>query len=177
MDFAFLQAMHPDHRYCIRVESRALKTYSPSSKEIERQWHLVDADGAILGRLASEVAVLLRGKHKATFSPYLDTGDHVVVVNAAKIVVTADKLEKKRYYRHSGYPGSIRERSLASVLERDPRDAVVMAVRGMLPKNRLGRQLIKKLHVYTGPDHGNVAQSPEPYELDDRSRRKSEDGL
>lgn len=158
------------------TRKRALKTYSPSAKDIQREWHLIDADSAILGRLASEVAVLLRGKHKASYAPHIDTGDHVVVINASKIAVTAGKVAQKRYYRHTGYPGSLRERSLAQVLEADPTEAVVAAVRGMLPKTRLGRQMIKKLHVYADAEHNNGAQAPKPYELDARARAKTEEG-
>lgn len=163
--------------YYAETRKRALKTYSPSAKDIQRDWHLIDADGAILGRLASEVAVLLRGKHKAGFTPHMDTGDHVVVVNASKIAVTSDKASKKRYYRHTGYPGSLREKSLSDVLSEDPAEAVVAAVRGMLPKNRLGRQMIKKLHVYEDSEHNNEAQAPKPFELDRRARARTEEGV
>lgn len=150
-----------------------MKTFSPSAKSIERNWHLIDADGAILGRLATEVATLLRGKHKAIYAPHIDTGDHVVVINASKVAVSAGKEEKKIYYRHSGYPGSLRERTLADQMERDPTEVIVKAVRGMLPKTRLGRQMIKKLHVYPGAEHKNGPQKPQLFELDPRARRVS----
>lgn len=159
------------------TRKRALKTYTPSAKEIQRDWHLIDADGAILGRLASEVATLLRGKHKVGFTPHMDMGDHVVVVNASKIAVTSDKLFKKRYYRHTGFPGSLREKALSDMLREDPAEAVVAAVRGMLPKNRLGRQMLKKLRVYAGSDHKNEAQAPKPFEMDRRARERTEEGL
>lgn len=146
-----------------------MKTYTPRAADIKQEWHLIDADGVVLGRLATEVATLLRGKHKPIFAPHIDTGDHVVVVNAAKIRVTADKESKKVYYRHSGYPGGLKERSLAEVMERDPTQAVISAVRGMLPKNRLARQAIKKLHVYSGAEHQNGSQNPQPYQLDPRA--------
>lgn len=138
-----------------------MKTYSPKPKEIRRAWYVVDADGAVLGRLASEVAKILRGKHKPTYAPHLDTGDHVIVVNAAKLRVTERKATGKLYYRHSGYPGGLRSESLEHLLDRDPEKVVRRAVRGMLPKTRLGRQQIKKLRVYAGPTHPHAAQLPQ----------------
>jgi len=141
------------------------KTHIPTVTEVERTWWLVDAEGQTLGRLASRVAQLLRGKHQAAFTPHLDLGDHVVVVNARKVAVTGSKLEQKMYYRHSGYPGGLREENLARVLERDPERVLREAVRGMLPRNRLGRRLLKKLKVYGGPDHPHHGQSPTPLEL------------
>src|SRR5687767_7347882 len=137
-------------------------TYSPKASEIQRSWHVVDAEGLVLGRLATEVARLLRGKHKPTFAPHLDTGDHVIIINADKIVLTSDKAEKKLVWRHSGYPGGIRSRTYADLLDKRPEQAVRNTVRGMLPKNRLGRQMIKKLKVYAGPTHPHSAQRPQP---------------
>jgi large subunit ribosomal protein L13 len=143
-----------------------VRTFSPKPADIRRAWHVVDADGLVLGRLASEVAGILRGKHKAIFAPQVDTGDHVIVVNAAKVVMTAGKAEKKVAYRHSGYPGGLRERRYSDLLEQRPTEVVREAVRGMLPKGRLGRRAIRKLKVYGGPDHPHAAQSPQPLVLD-----------
>jgi large subunit ribosomal protein L13 len=141
-------------------------TYTPKASELERAWFVIDADGLVLGRMATEAARVLRGKHKPTFSPHLDTGDHVIIVNAAKVVLTSDKAEKKQVYRHSGYPGGIRSQSYGDLLARDPADAVRRSVRGMLPKNRLGRQMLRKLKVYAGPEHPHTAQKPEPLAVD-----------
>jgi len=142
-----------------------LRTYSPKANEIERAWHLVDADGLVLGRLASEVARLLRGKHRPYFAPHVDTGDHVVVVNARGVVLTHDKAADKFAYRHSGYPGGLKQTSYADLMERSPEEVVRRAVRGMLPKNTLGRQQLSKLKVYPGPDHPHAAQDPQPLNL------------
>jgi large subunit ribosomal protein L13 len=142
-----------------------LRTYSPKPSEVVRSWHLVDAEGLVLGRLSTEVARLLRGKHKPMFAPHLDTGDHVVVVNAAKVVLTAGKAAEKLAYRHSGYPGSLRSTSYAELLATRPEEVVRRAVRGMLPKGRLGRRMASKLKVYRGPEHPHAAQSPRPLEL------------
>jgi large subunit ribosomal protein L13 len=142
-----------------------LRTYSPKANEIERAWHVVDADGLVLGRLATEVARLLRGKHRPFFAPHLDTGDHVVVINAAKVVLTAGKAEDKFAYRHSGYPGGLHKESYAHLMERAPEEVVRRAVRGMIPKNTLGRQQLAKLKVYAGPDHPHAAQDPQPLDL------------
>jgi large subunit ribosomal protein L13 len=142
-----------------------MKTYIPKPEETSREWLLVDAEDKILGRLATEIATRLRGKHKPEFTPHLDTGDFVVVVNAEKIAVTGGKQDKKFYYRHTGYPGGIRSTSLRNMLEKKPEEVIFHAVRGMLPKNRLGRKLIKKLKVYAGPEHPHGAQSPKPLEL------------
>lgn len=138
------------------------KTYSPKAADIERAWHVVDAADLPLGRLASEIAGILKGKHKAIYAPHVDTGDFVVVVNAEKVAVTSDKSRTKIYYRHSGYPGGIKAETFDSLLERRPEAIIERAVRGMLPKNRLGRKMIKKLKVYSGPDHPHKAQSPAP---------------
>lgn len=143
-----------------------MSTYTPKRHEIERAWHVVDADGLVLGRLATEVARVLRGKHKPTFTPNLDVGDHVVIVNAAKVVLTADKAERKIVYRHSGYPGGIRSKTYAELLAKDPAQAVRGTVEGMLPKTRLGRQMAKKLKVYAGPTHPHGAQNPQTLELE-----------
>lgn len=142
-----------------------MKTYSPKASEIQREWHVVDAEGVILGRLATEVARLLRGKHKPTFAPHIDTGDHVIIVNADKVVLSRDKANTKRLYRHSGYPGGIKSESFAEMLDRKPADAVRRSVKGMLPKGPLGRQQMTKLKVYAGPDHPHAAQSPQPFEI------------
>lgn len=137
-----------------------MKTYATKASDIRRSWRVVDADGATLGRLATRVAVLLRGKHKATFSPHLDTGDPVIVVNAAKIRVTGKKLSDKVYARHSGYPGGFKSETLERLLQRRPEEVVRRAVRGMLPRNRLGEKMFRKLHVYAGPEHPHAAQKP-----------------
>ena len=143
-----------------------MKTYSAKPGEIEREWFVVDAEGQTLGRLATRIAETLRGKGKAQYTPHVDTGDFVVVVNAEKIRVTGDKLAAKRYYRHSGYPGGLRSRTLGEMLERRPEEVIRRAVRGMLPRNRLGRKQLTKLKVYAGPDHPHAAQKPQPLEID-----------
>ena len=149
-----------------------MRTYSPKASEITRAWHVIDAEGLVLGRVCTEAARLLRGKHKTMFVPHLDTGDHVIIVNADKIVLTADKAEKKMVYRHSGYPGGLKTQTYANLLEVKPADAVRKSVRGMLPKNRLGRQMLKKLKVYTGPNHPHTAQKPQPLPIE-HARRAS----
>jgi large subunit ribosomal protein L13 len=138
------------------------KTYTPRAGDIERQWFVVDADGRTLGRLASEVARLLSGKHKPSYATHIDTGDHVVVINAAKIAVGGDKLRTKMYARHSGYPGGFREETLGDLLARRPEEVIRRAVKGMLPRNKLGVQQLRKLKVYAGADHPHEAQRPEP---------------
>ena len=142
-----------------------MKTYTPKASEIQREWYVVDAEGVILGRLATEVARVLRGKHKPTFAPHIDTGDHVIIVNADKVVLSSNKADSKRIYRHSGYPGGIKSESFAEMLGRKPADAVRRSVRGMVPKGPLGRQQMTKLKVYAGPDHPHAAQSPTPLEI------------
>jgi len=144
------------------------KTYSPKPGDIERAWFVVDATDLPLGRLASEVAQLLRGKHKPTYAPHVDGGDFIVVVNAEKVAVTSDKSQTKIYYRHSGYPGGIKAETFESLRQRRPEAIIERAVRGMLPKNKLGRQMARKLKVYAGPDHPHEAQKPQPLELDIR---------
>ena len=142
-----------------------MPTYSPKASEIQRAWYVVDADGLVLGRMATEVARVLRGKHKPGFAPHLDTGDHVVIVNADKVVLTAGKAERKTVYRHSGYPGGLKAETFAHLLERRPEEAVRRTIRGMLPKNRLGRQMLTKLKVYAGPTHPHAAQQPQPLDV------------
>ena len=142
-----------------------MKTYAVKASDIERQWWLVDASGQTLGRLATRIATLLEGKHKPTYSPHIDTGDHVVVVNAAQIRVTGNKLIQKSYFRHSNYPGGLKEESLAALLARKPELAIERAVKGMLPQNRLGRAMFKKLKVYSGTAHPHQAQQPQAAEL------------
>jgi large subunit ribosomal protein L13 len=142
-----------------------VRTYVVKNNEIARKWFVVDADGKTLGRLASEIAKVLRGKHKPIYSPHLDVGDYVVVVNAERIAVTGRKMDQKTYYRHTGYPGGLRETNLSDLLARHPTHAIKFAVRGMLPKNRLGRKMIRKLKVYAGPEHPHQAQQPQVLEL------------
>ena len=137
-------------------------TYTPKASEIERRWFVVDADGQTLGRLATRVAGLLAGKHKPSYATHIDVGDHVIVINAEKIKVTGTKLQSKKYYRHSGYPGGLREESLEHLLDRRPEEVVRRAVKGMLPHTRLGTQQLRKLKVYAGSDHPHEAQRPEP---------------
>src|SRR6266850_1443220 len=146
-----------------------MKTYATKQSEITRRWRVVDADGATLGRLATEVAAILRGKHKTIFSPHLDTGDPVIVVNAAKVRVTGNKLKAKNYVRHSGYPGGLRSETLEQLLARRPEEVVRRAVRGMLPRNRLGEQMSRKLFVYAGPEHPHQAQKPETLAMEKQS--------
>lgn len=138
-----------------------MKTFMASPATIDRKWYVVDAEGKTLGRLASEVAKVLRGKNKPIFTPHIDTGDYVIVVNAEKIKVTGKKLDQKVYYRHSGYVGGIKETTLKEMLNKHPERVIEFAVKGMLPKGPLGRQMYKKLHVYAGPDHEQAAQKPE----------------
>jgi large subunit ribosomal protein L13 len=142
-----------------------VRTYSPKASEITRKWFVIDAQDLVLGRLSTEVARILRGKHKPMYAPHLDTGDHVIIVNAEKVVLTADKADKKIVYRHSGYPGGLKSRSFADAQARNPEDSVRRAVRGMLPKNRLGRQMLTKLKVYAGPNHPHSAQLPETLDI------------
>ncbi|CAN5862057.1 50S ribosomal protein L13 [soil metagenome] len=142
-----------------------MSTYSPKAAEIDRAWVVVDAEGLVLGRLATEVATILRGKHKPTYAPHLDTGDHVVIINAAKVVLTSGKAEKQKVFRHSGFPGGISSQTYAELLKRKPAEAVRNTVRGMLPRTRLGRAQLKKLKVYAGPTHPHAAQQPQPLDL------------
>ena len=153
-------------------ESERVKTLSSTksakASEIERHWRVIDADGAVLGRVATQAALTLRGKHKATFTPSLDTGDPVVIVNAAKVKVTGKKLADKQYVRHSGYPGGFKAETLERLLARRPEEVVRRAVRGMLPRNRLGEKMSRKLFVYAGPEHPHRAQKPESLALEKR---------
>jgi large subunit ribosomal protein L13 len=143
-----------------------VKTYVATPSDRERSWVLVDASGKTLGRLATQIADILRGKRKPEYTPHIDTGDFVVVINARDVAVTGNKREQKRYYRHSGYPGGLRSRTLGEQLERRPEEVIRRAVRGMLPRNRLARRQITKLKVYAGPDHPHAAQKPEPLEIE-----------
>ena len=141
------------------------KTFSPTPADIKREWWVVDAQGQTLGRIAARIAEILRGKHKPTFAPHMDMGDFVVVINADKIHVTGRRLDQKMYYRHSGYPGGLKQMSLRDMLQRHPERALQFAVKGMLPKNRLGRAMFKKLKVYAGDSHPHEAQNPQPLEF------------
>ena len=147
-----------------------MRTYSPKASEITRKWFVIDAQDLVLGRLSTEAARILRGKHKATFAPHLDTGDHVIVVNCDKVVVTANKAEQKLVHRHSGYPGGLKTRTFGEAHAARPEETVRRAIRGMLPKNRLGRQMLTKLQVYAGPVHPHAAQKPVPLDLADARR-------
>ncbi len=142
-----------------------MRTYSPKPADVERQWHVIDATDVVLGRLSTTTANLLRGKHKPQFAPHVDTGDFVIIVNASKVALSGSKRTTKLAYRHSGYPGGLSSVSYGELLDKDPRKAIEKAVWGMLPKNRLGRQMIKKLKVYAGPEHPHQAQKATPFEI------------
>lgn len=142
-----------------------MKSYMAKPHEIERKWLVIDADGLVLGRLATEVATILRGKNKPIYTPHVDTGDYVIVINADKIKLTGKKLDQKKFYWHTGYPGGLRSVDYRTMMENTPERALMIAVKGMLPKNALGRQMIKKLRVYSGTEHGHEAQKPEVYEI------------
>ena len=142
-----------------------VRTFSPKAGDIQRQWHVIDANDVVLGRLASQAAILLRGKHKPIFAPHVDTGDFVIVVNAEKIALSGNKLTDKMAYRHSGYPGGLSSIAYGDLLAKHPQRAVEKAVKGMLPKNTLGRQMLRKLKVYSGPHHPHEAQQPVPYQI------------
>ena len=142
-----------------------MRTYTPKPAEVERRWHVIDASDVVLGRLATHVASLLRGKHKATFAPHVDTGDFVIIINAGKVALTGSKREQKRAYRHSGYPGGLRSVAYSELLATRPERAVEKAVRGMLPKNSLSRAQMSKLKVYVGAEHPHAAQQPKPFEI------------
>ena len=142
-----------------------MRTYSPKPGDVTHEWHVIDATDVVLGRLAVQTATLLRGKHKTTYAPHVDTGDFVIIVNADKVALTGTKRETKMAYRHSGYPGGLTATAFGDLLDKDPRKAVEKAVWGMLPKNRLGRQMLKKLKVYGGPDHPHAAQKPQSFEI------------
>jgi len=143
-------------------------TFIAKPAEVTRKWYVVDADGHTLGRLSTEIAVILRGKHKPSYTPHVDTGDYVIIVNAEKIKVTGKKLDQKTYTRHSGYVGHLKEATLRTVLAKRPESVLMHSIKGMLPKNNLGRQMIKKLRVYKGPEHGHEAQKPEVMEIKER---------
>jgi len=142
-----------------------VRTFSPKAADIQPQWHVIDASDVVLGRLATQAAILLRGKHKPIFAPHVDTGDFVIIVNAAKVALSGNKLVDKRAYRHSGYPGGLRSIAYGDLMAASPDKAVIKAVRGMLPKTTLGRQQLRKLKVYAGPEHPHKAQMPVPFEI------------
>ena len=142
-----------------------MRTYSPKPGDIQREWHVIDATDIVLGRLASQTANLLRGKHKPIFAPHVDTGDFVIIVDSSKVALSGQKATKKMSYRHSGYPGGLTATPIGDLLEKDARQAIEKAVWGMLPKNRLGRQMLKKLKVYSGPEHPHTAQKAKPFEI------------
>ncbi len=142
-----------------------MKTFSARSADVKRDWYVVDAEGRTLGRLASEIAFRLRGKHKPEFTPHVDTGDYIVVVNAEKVAVTGRKAQQKTYFRYTGYIGNMKSTSFEKLIDRSPERVIELAVKGMMPKNRLGREMIKKLKVYAGPEHAHQAQQPQPLEL------------
>ncbi|AIE82531.1 50S ribosomal protein L13 [Actinotignum schaalii] len=142
-----------------------MRTYTPKPGDIEKKWYIIDATDVVLGRLAAQVAALLRGKHKPNFAPHMDTGDFVIITNASKVTLTGSKATQKMAYRHSGYPGGLKATSYAELLASNPEQAVIKAVRGMLPHTSLGRQQLKKLKVFAGAEHPHEAQKPEPYEL------------
>ena len=142
-----------------------MKTFMQKKENIERNWYVIDAEGKTLGRVATKAAHVLRGKHKVTYTPYVDCGDYVIIVNADKVVLTGNKLEDKKYYNHSGFPGGLRERNAKEMIEKYPVEMVERAVKGMLPHNRLGRAMYKKLFVYTGNEHKHAAQKPEAMEI------------
>ncbi|NAZ80365.1 50S ribosomal protein L13 [Kineococcus sp. R8] len=142
-----------------------MRTFTPKPGDIDRRWLVIDAEDVVLGRLASQTAILLRGKHKPTYAPHVDGGDHVIIVNAAKVALTGSKRDQKLAFRHSGYPGGLRATSYTELLEKNPEKAVEKAIRGMIPKNSLGRQVLSKLKVYAGPEHPHAAQQPVPYQL------------
>ena len=144
-----------------------MSTPFPSKKTLEREWHVIDAEGQVLGRVATRIATMLMGKHKPGYTPFLDCGDHVVVVNADKVVLTGNKMNDKKYYRYSGYPGGIKEARARRVMRENPTRILESAVRGMVPKTTLGRQMFSKLRVYAGPEHPHEAQQPQPYSLAD----------
>lgn len=150
---------HPTPKVC------TVRTYTPKPGDVQRVWHVIDAQDVVLGRLASQTAILLRGKHKTVYAPHVDTGDFVIIINADKVALTGAKLEKKKSYRHSGYPGGLRAETYEQMLEKHPTRAVEKAIRGMLPKNSLGRAQLKKFKVYAGDTHPHAAQQPVPYQI------------
>ena len=155
-------------------QRQTVKTYVAKPTDRERNWLVVDAEGQTLGRLATQIADALRGKRKPAYTPHVDTGDFVVVINAEKITVTGQKRQEKMYYRHSGYPGGLKSRTLNDMLERRPEEVIRLAVKGMLPRNRLGRKQLTKLKVYAGPEHPHAAQQPQPFELDTKKQEHAD---
>jgi large subunit ribosomal protein L13 len=147
-----------------------VRTYSPKPGEVTRAWHVIDAEDVVLGRLATQAATLLRGKHKPTYAPHVDTGDFVVIINAEKVALTGNKRDQAFVYRHSGYPGGLRKRSFGEMLDKQPDRLLEQAIKGMLPHNRLGRAMGSKLKVYAGPEHPHAAQQPKPFKIIDQSR-------
>ncbi len=147
-----------------------MPTYSPKAAELTHAWHVIDAEDVVLGRLATQVATLLRGKHKPTYAPHMDTGDFVVIVNAEKVALTGNKRDQAFVYRHSGFPGGLRKRSFGEMLDKQPERLLEKTIKGMLPHNRLGRAMASKLKVYAGPNHPHQAQQPQPFELNDKSK-------
>ena len=147
-----------------------MRTYSPKAGEVTRAWHVIDAQDVVLGRLATQAATLLRGKHKPTYAPHVDTGDFVVIVNAEKVALTGKKRDQAFVYRHSGYPGGLRKRSFGEMLDKQPDRLLEKTIKGMLPHNRLGRAMASKLKVYAGPNHPHQAQQPQPFELNEKSK-------
>jgi large subunit ribosomal protein L13 len=147
-----------------------VRTYSPKAGELTHAWHVIDAEDVVLGRLATQVATLLRGKHKPTYAPHMDTGDFVVIVNAEKVALTGNKRDQAFVYRHSGFPGGLRKRSFGEMLDKQPERLLEKTIKGMLPHNRLGRAMASKLKVYAGPNHPHAAQKPQPFELIDKSK-------
>jgi large subunit ribosomal protein L13 len=147
-----------------------VRTYSPKAAELTHAWHVIDAEDVVLGRLATQVATLLRGKHKPTYAPHMDTGDFVVIVNAEKVALTGNKRDQAFVYRHSGFPGGLRKRSFGEMLDKQPERLLEKTIKGMLPHNRLGRAMGSKLKVYAGPNHPHQAQKPQPFELNDKSK-------
>jgi large subunit ribosomal protein L13 len=157
--------MGTDPMSATQTRSPTVRTYTPKPADVTKDWHVIDATDVVLGRLAVQAATLLRGKHKPTYAPHLDTGDFVIIVNADKVALTGSKRDTKLAYRHSGYPGGLTATSYSDLLAKDPRRAIEKAVWGMLPKNRLSRRLLKKLKVYAGPHHPHAAQLPQPFEI------------
>jgi large subunit ribosomal protein L13 len=160
-----LQEAQKAQKALTQNEAATVRTFTPKAGDIERRWHVIDASDVVLGRLATQSAVLLRGKHKPIFAPHIDTGDFVIIINARQVALTGNKREQKLAYRHSGYPGGLRAVSYVELLEKNPQRAVEKAIRGMLPKNSLGAQMLSKLKVYAGPEHPHAAQRPVPFEI------------
>jgi len=163
--FPALPSARPTGRTTKDEPDDLMRTYSPKASEITHEWHVIDAEGMVLGRVCTEAARLLRGKHKTIFAPHIDTGDHVIIVNADKVVLTSGKGDSRMVYSYSGYPGGLKSETFNNLLQRKPDDAIRHSIKGMLPKGPLGRQMIKKLKVYAGASHPHTAQQPKPYEI------------